>query len=106
MPADGWDKRWLKSTWKQKDGSAGEFKLTAGKWYGDEEADKGIQTSQDSKFYAISAELKKPFTNDKKDLVVQVRAPTAPSWSVGDLNAAPLQHDAWLSHAKVMQGHR
>jgi calreticulin len=40
--------------------------------YGDAEADKGIKTGPDSKFFAISSELKKPFTNDKKDLVVQV----------------------------------
>ncbi|GBF99256.1 calreticulin-like [Raphidocelis subcapitata] len=67
----GWDKRWHKSSWKAKEGSAGEFKLTAGKWYGDEEADKGIQTGPDSKFFSIWSELKKPFTNDKKDLVLQ-----------------------------------
>jgi hypothetical protein len=35
MIADGWDKRWQKSSWKQKEGSAGEFKQTAGKWYGE-----------------------------------------------------------------------
>ncbi len=57
-----------------KDGSAGEFKQTAGKWYGDAEADKGIQTGPDSKFFSTWAELKKPFTNDKKDLVLQVGA--------------------------------
>lgn len=69
---DGWDKRWQKSSWKVKDGSAGEWKHTAGKWWGGKEADaKGIQTSPDSKFHAISAEMKKAFTNDKKDLVLQ-----------------------------------
>jgi hypothetical protein len=70
--ADGWDKRWTKSTWKQSDGSAGEFKWTAGKWYGDEKKDKGIQTNPDSKYFAIYSELKKPYTNEKKELVLQV----------------------------------
>ncbi|KIZ03137.1 Calreticulin Flags: Precursor [Monoraphidium neglectum] len=68
---DTWTSRWQKSSWKAKDGQAGEFTLSAGKWYGDAEADKGIKTGPDSKFFAISSELKKPFTNDKKDLVVQ-----------------------------------
>ena len=57
-----------------KDGSAGEFKWTAGKWFGDAAAGKGIQTGPDSKYFALYSELKKPFTNDKKDLVLQVRA--------------------------------
>lgn len=71
--ADSWTDRWHKSSWKQADGSAGEFKLTAGKWYGDEEADKGIQTGPDSKFFATYAELSKVVDNTGKDLVLQVR---------------------------------
>lgn len=71
-PDKDWEKRWLKSTWKEKDDAAGKFTLTAGKWYGDAEADKGIQTGPDSKFFAIYSEMKKPFTNAKKDLVLQV----------------------------------
>merc|ERR1711994_491387 len=43
---------------------------TAGKFYCDAEKDKGIQTSQDAKFYALSAEFK-PFSNRDKDLVIQ-----------------------------------
>jgi calreticulin len=52
--------RWVESTHKGAD--AGKFVLTAGKFYGDAEKDKGIQTSQDAKFYALSAEFK-PFSN-------------------------------------------
>lgn len=68
--AAGWDKRWTKSTWKQSDGTAGEFKLTKGKW-GD---DEGIQTGPDSKFFAIYSEIAKPINNEKKELVLQVSA--------------------------------
>ena len=35
-------------------------------------ADKGIQTGPDSKYFALYSELKKPFTNDNKELVLQV----------------------------------
>jgi len=39
-------------------------------------ADKGIQTGPDSKYFSIYSELKKPVTNDGKELVLQV------SWSI------------------------
>merc|ERR1712015_370617 len=65
---DAWESRWVQST--HKGAEAGKFALTAGKFYGDAEKDKGIQTSQDAKFYALSAEFK-PFSNRDKDLVIQ-----------------------------------
>merc|ERR1712038_1277230 len=49
---------------------AGKFVLSAGKFYGDAELDKGIQTSQDAKFYGLSSEFK-PLSNQDKPLVVQ-----------------------------------
>jgi len=66
-----WADRWTTSKWKTADGSAAEFKLSAGKFFGDAEADKGLQTSTDSKYYAISAKLDKEFDNKDKDLVLQ-----------------------------------
>jgi len=68
---DSWAERWKKSTWKESEGAAGEFSLTAGKWYGDAEADKGIQTGPSSKFFATYAEMTKSFDNTGKDLVLQ-----------------------------------
>jgi calreticulin len=68
FPTDSWEKRWISSTHKGSD--AGKFVLTAGKFYGDAEQSKGIQTSQDAKFYASSAEFK-PFSNKDKPLVLQ-----------------------------------
>jgi calreticulin len=65
-----WGDRWVYSDWKKASGQAGEFKLTAGDWYGDAEADKGIQTSQDARFYDISAKFPE-FSNKGKDLVIQ-----------------------------------
>merc|ERR1712196_464428 len=41
-----------------------------GKYFGDEEAAKGLQTSQDAKFYAISTKHKE-FSNEGKTLVIQ-----------------------------------
>jgi len=66
-----WEKRWVVSNWKKSSGEAGSFKLTAGKYYGDAEADKGIQTSQDARFYGVSAKMNKVFDNKDKDLVLQ-----------------------------------
>merc|ERR1719320_1174627 len=64
----GWEDRWVQSNHKGAD--AGKFVLSAGKFYGDAKLDQGIQTSQDAKFYALSAEFK-PFSNVDKPLVIQ-----------------------------------
>merc|ERR1719231_363301 len=62
-----WESRWVQSKAKS---DLGEMKVSAGKFFGDEEAGKGLQTSQDAKFYAISAKMKE-FSNADKTLVVQ-----------------------------------
>ncbi|XP_043859006.1 calreticulin-like [Dromiciops gliroides] len=64
---DGWKKRWVQSKYWS---DYGKFQLTAGKFYGDKEKDKGLQTSEDAKFYALSARFK-PFSNEGQSLVVQ-----------------------------------
>lgn len=70
--AASWEKRWKKSSWKEADGTAGEFEWTAGPFYGNEEEDKGIQTSTDARFYTLYSEFSKVFNNKGKDLVLQV----------------------------------
>merc|ERR1712205_199785 len=63
-----WESRWVQS--KAKDG-LGVMKVSSGKFpLGDEEAGKGLHTSQDAKFYAIST-ASKEFSNDGKTLVIQ-----------------------------------
>ncbi|XP_023643750.1 calreticulin-1 [Capsella rubella] len=66
---DGWENRWVKSDWKKDSNTAGEWKHTGGNWSGDAN-DKGIQTSEDNRFYAISAEFPE-FSNKDKTLVFQ-----------------------------------
>lgn len=62
--------KWVQST-SRKTEERGEMKLTAGKFYGDEKKDQGMQTSQDARFYQYSAKLEKPFSNEGKSLVLQ-----------------------------------
>ncbi|XP_012833817.1 PREDICTED: calreticulin-like isoform X2 [Erythranthe guttata] len=66
---DGWESRWVKSDWKKDENMAGEWNYTSGKWNGDSN-DKGIQTSEDYRFYAISAEFPE-LSNKEKTLVFQ-----------------------------------
>jgi len=68
---DGWDSRWVVSSWKKADGTAGAWDLSAGTHYGDEKAERGLHTTQDARFYAISTKIAKPFSNKDKTLVVQ-----------------------------------
>jgi calreticulin len=65
-----WEDRWVKSTHKEAEGSQGKWAWTAGEWYNDANEDKGIQTSEDSRFYGISAQYPS-FSNKGKELVIQ-----------------------------------
>ncbi|XP_010794377.1 calreticulin-like [Notothenia coriiceps] len=67
LDGDEWRSRWVNSKHKT---DYGEWKLTAGNFYGDAEKDKGLQTSQDARFYATSARFE-PFSNEDKPLVIQ-----------------------------------
>jgi len=71
--SDDWESRWTASEWKKSDGTQGTWKLSAGKWYGNEEEDKGIQTSEDSRFFGLSAGFDS-FSNAGKDLIIQYQA--------------------------------
>jgi len=62
-----WESRWVQSGAKS---DLGTFKVSSGKYFGDEEAAKGLQTSQDAKFYAMSTKHTE-FSNEGKTLVVQ-----------------------------------
>jgi calreticulin len=66
---DGFD-RWVVSKSKQSEGTVGEFGISAGKYFNDPLADKGLQTKQDARFYQISAEFPE-FSNRDKTLIVQ-----------------------------------
>ncbi|KAG9343357.1 hypothetical protein JZ751_014338, partial [Albula glossodonta] len=64
---DAWKTRWVESKHKS---DYGKFVLTSGKFYGDAEKDKGLQTSQDARFYSASARFDS-FSNEGQPLVVQ-----------------------------------
>merc|ERR1712137_1504047 len=66
---DGWESRWTPSEWKKSEGTQGPFVSATGKW-GD---DAGIQTSEDSKFFGLSAGFDS-FSNEGKDLIIQYQA--------------------------------
>jgi len=65
---DNWEDNWVYSKAEGKE--FGKFELTAGKFYNDAENDKGLQTSQDARFYAVSRKFT-PFSNKDKPLVLQ-----------------------------------
>jgi len=67
---DYYSSRWTASTEWKKASEMGKFEHTAGDVYADAN-DKGIKTSQDARFYAISAPLTEAFDNEGKNLVLQ-----------------------------------
>jgi len=68
---DAWKSRWtVPSDWKPK-AELGEWEWTAGDLNVDPK-DKGIKTSEDARFYGLSAKLEEAFTNKDKELVLQM----------------------------------
>eukprot|EP00494_Astrolonche_serrata_P006541 UN06565 len=61
---------WVQSNWKKDDGSAGEFGWSGGNWSANED-NKGLRTTQDAKFYALSKKIP-TFNNKDKTLVFQL----------------------------------
>lgn len=66
-PAEHWRNRWVQSA---NDSRFGHFRLSSGKFYGHKEKDKGLQTTQNGRFYAISARFP-AFSNKGRTLVLQ-----------------------------------
>ncbi|XP_037088625.1 LOW QUALITY PROTEIN: calreticulin-like [Pollicipes pollicipes] len=59
---DEWESRWVLSEHSKDNGK---FLLSAGKYFSDKEEDKGLKTSEDAKFYAISAKFPAVSNKDK-----------------------------------------
>jgi len=65
--------RWTLSKWKESEGTQGKFVASAGKWFRDEAEDTGMQTSEDSRFFGMSASFDS-FSNEGKKLIFQYQA--------------------------------
>merc|ERR1711976_232048 len=93
----GWESRWTASKWKESEGTQGKFVASSGKWCKDEKEDRGIQTSEDSKFFGISAAFDS-FSNEGKDLIIQYQAKYEKDVECGGgyLKIGPKMSDATL----------
>lgn len=59
--------RWVVSDWKQDTNEAGAWEWSGGNWHFDDR--KGLRTTEDARFYSISALFDDTFDNDGKTLV-------------------------------------
>jgi len=66
-----WESRWVVSDWKQDKGEAGAWDLSTGKFFTDGAKERGLKTTQDARFYDISAKHEE-FSNKGKTLVIQL----------------------------------
>jgi calreticulin len=67
-----WQKRWVEG--KPAGKEMGKWDVTSGAWNVDEEVNKGLTTTEDMRFYSITAKMNKPSTSKGKKLVVQFSA--------------------------------
>uniref|UniRef100_A0A7S4F099 Calreticulin n=1 Tax=Chrysotila carterae TaxID=13221 RepID=A0A7S4F099_CHRCT len=84
----------------------GKWAVSPGKWFVDEEVNKGLQVTEDMRFHSISAKMDKASTSKGKDLVIQFSAKCVPLCAAtGPLGAmtfhgvvvGPCSHDSLLS---------
>jgi len=66
-----WEDRWVVATEFKPESEMGAFKLSSGKFSGDEADQQGMQTSEDARFYSISSKFEEAFDNKDSDLVFQ-----------------------------------
>jgi len=66
-----WESRWVVSDWKRDKGEAGDWGLSAGKYFTDETKERGLKTLQDARFYDISSKHE-TFSNKGKTFIVQL----------------------------------
>ena len=67
-----WEKKWVSG--KPPGKEMGKWAVGSGKWFVDEEVNKGLQTTEDMRFYSITSKLDKPATSKDKTLVLQFSA--------------------------------
>ena len=67
----GWEKRWTKSSHGSPGKLLGRFRVSAGSFYADRRAQRGLQTLDDGREYLISSKFKKCFNTTGKDLIFQ-----------------------------------
>ncbi|MES1910110.1 MAG: hypothetical protein MHM6MM_002767 [Cercozoa sp. M6MM] len=98
------DRDWTVSKWKGDE--QGVFRKAAANWHvGD--AQRGIQTAEDNKFYAAARKLETPFTTKDKPLVIQyaVKFPQDIDCGGGYLKLLPkLQSDDGLGALESFGG--
>lgn len=63
--------KWVYPLKSPKAQGLGKFAISSGKFYGDEKINKGLQTTEDSKYYSLVARLDSIFDNTGKQLVFQ-----------------------------------
>merc|ERR1712065_75868 len=66
-----WEDRWVVATEFKPESEMGAFKLSSGKFSGDEADQQGMQTSEDARFYSISSKFEEAFDNKDSDPVFQ-----------------------------------
>jgi len=67
-----WKSRWTEG--KPAGKEMGKWDVSPGKWFVDEEVNKGLQVTEDMRFYSITAPMAKAATSKGKTLVVQFSA--------------------------------
>jgi hypothetical protein len=73
-----WETRWIKSKWKEKEGSHGKWHLGFGTWHESDLDQQGLKTGEDARHFTIAAEIDPPVTTRGKKIDHSVSSPIRP----------------------------
>lgn len=70
---DDWEQNWVYSRYRPTKGDSikGTFRLTSGAYYGNQRAQRGLQTMDEAAWYQLTSRFKKPMNSTGKNLVFQ-----------------------------------
>lgn len=66
-----WEERWIKSKWKESQGSHGMWHLGFGTWHESQLDQQGLKTGEDARHFTISAPIEPPIITGTKKLIIQ-----------------------------------
>ena len=69
---DDWKSTWSVPSLNTND--LGNWEISSGKFYADENVNRGLRTIDNMHFYALTAPLREPLSNQDRDLIIQFSA--------------------------------
>lgn len=94
-----------KSTWSVPSSNTndlGNWEISSGKFFADENVNRGLRTTDNMHFYALTAPLQELFSNQDRDLIIQFSAKNEQGLDCGGAYLKVIKYYLFLLHYKYL----